>query len=56
MLIGLVSEGSGRLEWEIVTDWYTDTNEFAFLQRRTDGVNSVAECDANAHCDENPED
>lgn len=36
------------------TNWYTDTDEFAFLQRRANGVDGVAERDADAHGDEDP--
>jgi hypothetical protein len=38
------------------TNGYTDADEFAFLQGGPDGVNGVAERDADAHCEEDPED
>jgi hypothetical protein len=37
-----------------LTDRYTNTHEFSFLQRRSHRIHGVAEGDSNGHCDEDP--
>jgi len=38
------------------TNGYTDAHELSSLQRRAYGVDRVAQCDTNAHGEDNPYD